>query len=239
MLVRTLFALSLSYSVTKAERILLVAMQQRSHINEMVSLGEQLISRGHDVFIILYEGYPDEQSIKAKGLQTLTFKGKSQKPMVEVFREIEDFIVETVFDGSFDEKVPIIIDSINDNFKSMHTDESMWRELKYLNFDFAMVDGFYLSQAPFLVPYRLGVPYGYTSSTGAVAWLLRTPNLPSFVQAPLSGTEGFGRQMSFKERVQNLIVYALFSSKDPDSNTHLLKTYAPEITSWSNLALKS
>ena len=164
-------ALFLSYSTVDGERILLVAMQQRSHINEMVSLGEQLLSGGHEVFLILYEGYPDEPSIITKGIQTVTFKGKTEKPMAKVFREIEDLVVDTVFDGSYANKIPIIMEAVNGNLKDMHDDELMWRSLRALNFDFSMVDGFFYVQAALLVPYHFGIPYGCMFATGSVAWL--------------------------------------------------------------------
>jgi hypothetical protein len=172
-----LLAFSLSYAVTDAAKILIVTFMNESHFLELNGVGQPLLDRGHEVYV-LFDSETTLPKSADKRYKVVNYKvqfhakawssdAESQKKFIEATRDIN------VDDGF----LAVLTKDICIN---MVSDKELFPKLEALKFDLVIVDNF-LAPCFFLVPYKLGLPY---VSVGSVlfSWYLRLPMLPSVLE---------------------------------------------------------
>lgn len=218
-------------------KILLVPCQMTSHVLEQTSLGEELVSRGHEVFVVLSSRFPNAEKFHRVGIQTLQFY--MSDVLATFTEEFERTEAKHVFEdpGTLAEFFAFIV---NRDCQLMMDDIAFIEHIKEIKFDLAIADGFILSQCSLLLPANLRIPFISMSATLS-SWMMRSPALPSFFPIPslwlLSG------KMSFTDRLWNLVSYIIVHNFDkivpPSRNMTLLRKYLPNMSSWDELFLKS
>lgn len=157
-----------------------------SHLMELQAAGEELISRGHEVYMPLASTWsPDKKTgtrlLKKSQIKELDFHvdpaiaqlvtgvDPSQTSFPEVFAHIQRMICESA--------------------RFMLEDEAFVNASRHLRFDMVIVDRFPLAPCSFLVPHALRVPY---VSLGAQfdQYLGGTPTLPSIFNSLFSPVPG-------------------------------------------------
>ena len=120
----------------------------------------------------------------------------------------------------------------------MMRDKDFMSRLDRLDFDIIIVDGFTFDHCRFIVPHYLRVPF-VDFFSWSKQWDARIPVFPSVV--PHTWMD-FGEQMTFRERLSNFIHHVSMEWADHllmPANTSLLRQYAPEFRSWSELRRKA
>ena len=239
-LVSVLILLEIFQAVSGA-KILMKSPQLGSHILEQISLGEELASRGHEVYIAIGSRYPNKANIEKRGIKTLQYK-IPDGVLYGVSEEYEKMVAEIIFDKSEDKM------ALSGNTASQLTyndcaymmeDEAFLENVRQLKFDLAIVEPFILSPCNLILPKYFGIPF--VSNAGIfIPWSIRIPALPSFVNFMSAWTDL--EDITFISRLTNLFTYVAFDailSKFAPVNNTLLERYAPEYKSWNDLLRQS
>src|SRR6218665_373288 len=230
-----------TFQTVYGARILLKSAQLGSHILEQVSLGEELVSRGHEVYIALGSRYPKKASIEKRGIKTLQYKFPDDV-LYGVSEEFDKMVAELTFDKSEDKmgvSSKVASQIAFDDCAYMMADESFLESMKQLKFDLAIVEPFVIGPCNMLLPRYLGIPF-VTNAGMFSPWRIRIPALPSFANMMYVWTDL--DDITLTHRLSNLLSYvaidAILASYAPD-NHPLLERYAPEFKSWNNLLRQS
>ena len=109
-----------------------------------------------------------------------------------------------------------------------------------MKFDLVLVEPFILGLCNTILPYHLQLPF--ISMTGCYVPLdIRSPALPSFYPRFLF-TVDYQERISFTARFVNFLVALNFEINFPmriNTNTSLLERFAPGVSNWKELILKS
>jgi len=222
-------------------KILMKSPQVGSHMLEQVFLGEELASRGHEVYIAIGSRYPTKANIEKRGIKTLQYKFPDGV-LYGVSEECEKMIAGVIFEEDEDKFATTgkaASQLVYDDCAYMMADESFLENARQLKFDLAIVDSFILSPCNLILPKYLGIPF-VTNMGFIIPWNIRIPALPSFANFMSAWTDL--SDITIKSRLSNLFTYVtmnvILSSYAPDNNT-LLERYAPEYKSWNDLRLQS
>lgn len=214
-------------------RILLVAIEQLSHMAELHSIGSELVRRGHDVYSVLPESFPGIERVVPPAIKILPFQQRDNEDVRLL--DLMDGLAERILNGSL--VMPWTISrAVHNQCSAIMNDKRLVAEMEDIRFDLAVVDGFPLMPCSFLVPYNLSVPY-ISYSSGFLGWEVRVPSLPSFVPSPFMP---FTHQMSFWQRALNVFLHAalVLEPLPPCWDYTLLHKFAPGVTSWAELRRK-
>jgi len=220
-----------------AAKILLKSNQIGSHILEQVALGEELVSRGHEVYIALGSRHPTKGSIEKLGIKTLQYMFPDGE-LYGVSAEYEKILAKTIFDHSIDTlKVPTKFSY--DDCGYMMADESFLENVRQLKFDLAVVESFGFGLCNMVLPKYLGIPF-VSNAQMFVPWRIGIPALPSSVNLLTAWTDL--DDITITSRVKNLFMHVymdfIVSRLAPD-NHPLLERYAPGCKSWNYLLRQS
>ena len=237
----SLLTLLTTYHTASGARILLKSTQLGSHILEQVSLGEELVSRGHEVYIAIGSRYPTKASIEKRGLKTLQYKFPDGV-MYGVSEEYEKIVAHSIFDkgkGVVSNVTKVASQMAYDDCAYMMADESFLGNVRQLKFDLAIVEGFALFMCDLVLPKRIGIPF--VSNAGFfIPWNIRIPALPSFATFVSPWTDL--SDITLTSRLSNLFSYIFFNvvvSRMAPVNNTLLELFAPECQSWNDLLRES
>src|SRR6218665_3063516 len=222
-------------------KILMKSPQLGSHILEQVSLGEELVSRGHEVYIAIASRYPTKGSIEKRGIKTLQYTFPDGV-LYGVSEEFEKLLAEVIFDknnvkqglsGSAAAQL-----GYND-CAYMMADKSFLENARQLKFDLAIVDSFLINPCNLILPKYLQVPFA-SNAGHFIPWNIRIPALPSFAHFMSAWTDL--SDITLKSRFSSLFTYVATNtvlSRVAPVNTTLLELYAPEYESWNDLLRQS
>lgn len=193
---------------TDSYRMLFIPLQAPSHEAAMLTIAMELISRGHEVHMVLPDGslLPEELQSSTSGVYVQRYERKSYDGLlIPQFSEIFDNITRMVLHDGASSKM--ICDYV---FPYTHREcrhlllynEPLMDRLQNLHFDMVLVDGVHLSKCFHLVPHRLKIPR-ITITNNLEPWLVKVPWLPSFASTEFAP---FSEKMTFMERLQNTLV---------------------------------
>ena len=225
-------------SFCSADKILLVSHQMVSHLSQLHMVGEGLASKGHQVYSILHATINTDK-LPMRGIQPI-YQHTSQED-IERAKKLDKLITKVVFakDSNVLQRLEAPVAEANYGCNVMLHDAELLATLRKHQFDLAVVDLLFLAPCTFLLPHELGIPYVSVAASAAAGMFVGgTPSLPSFV--PLS-LFSHSDKMDFFERLYNF-AFAHFSSSPffiGNSNTALLKEFAPDVNSWYALIEKS
>ena len=143
-----------------ASRILLLPAQQVSHVMEQVVVGEVLVERGHQVYVLLDSAYPKVAPILDAGITPIFYK---EPDGIASFLTLNIELASNVFVGPFDQRKSFwnIVELSNGVCDRILHNIALMRQLGSLEFDLVLNDGFLLHPCLFLIPHTLKVPYIY------------------------------------------------------------------------------
>src|SRR5688572_20503314 len=86
-----------TFKAVSGAKILMKSLQFGSHIFEHVLFGEELVSRGHEVYIAIGSRYQDKDNLEGRGIKTLPYK-IPDGVFYGVSEEYEKMVAEFIFD---------------------------------------------------------------------------------------------------------------------------------------------
>ena len=208
--------------------VLLVPTMQVSHVLEHLAVGEALVGRGHQVYVLVDSQYPQMEGIRQAGVHPLMYtEPQGSETYVNYNRELP----ESLWEAGYGPQSQVGV------LTRIHT-ELCWRllsnthlmgELRGMGLDFVLVDGFLFSTCLYLIPHNLTVPYGYMGAF-TVDLALGIPSPPSFVaNLFLKATP---ESMTFVDRLQNTFFsYVMISVMAANDDVEMRRAHAPNTTS--------
>ena len=224
----------LPWQPASGARILLVPIEQLSHVAELHSIGTELVRRGHDVYSVLPDEFPGIERVVPPGIKVLHFR-RPHNGGVRVLDLLHD-VGERIIKKEY-ETPSSMSRAIQNQCAAIMNDKRLVAEMRAIGFDLAVVDGIPLMPCVLLVPHNLTVPF-VSYSAGFFGLHNRVPNLPSFVPSPL---RPFTDRMSFWQRALNVLLHVALELEPfpPNWDYTLLHQFAPDVTSWTELKRKA
>jgi len=191
-----------------ASNILFAPFPYKSHVGQMNVLGSGLKAKGHSIFIILPESYPDLEAAR-KIFHVLTYRVKDPDFYSIPPSEADD-IMASVISVTPVEDIRTNVEGFIQFCTNCLEDEQLVAEISQKQIDIAVVDSMPNSRCYFILMHNLNIPYlGFT--TQYEPWLTKTPALPSFVPFPFAAV--YTDRMTFFERVGNLLALLDWSAR--------------------------
>ena len=217
-----------------ASRVLLLAAQQVSHVMEQVVVGEVLVERGHQVYALMDSKYPKVTSVKQAGINPIFY---DEPEGVETFLTLLDGLTTSVFDKSLKTDESRFMQVSMGVCERLLRNTALMNQLRSMDFDLIVTDGFVLQPCLFIISHNLTVPYVYQFSS-APEIFLGIPSLPSFVITEFASD--IAPPLSFVEKLKT-IVHILFIGHvyTMATDCDLLAEFAPGTSSIWELIRKS
>ena len=245
-----LFFVVVAASATSAYKILFVPVQFRSLIHTQLRLGDELIARGHEVYIAIDSRFPEpDKMISASGIIPLPFR----VPDDVLFMVSEDFerrLGASMFRSSSGDG-ETVGELLGECFRSIDVqceqtllDDEFFAAARAIKFDLVVVDALGYTACQAILPHRLGVPFA-SIWFGTTPWIARIPMSPAVTFLPFDAQvppRAGHKRLTFWERFANLVRFVaperglLFAGS---LNTTLLLRHAPEFGSWEELLRRS
>ena len=194
-------AACVTYSEVHAARILLIPMPHYSHVNLFSTAGRALKGAGHEVYVLTTIKFGP--NVKKHGLIPLLHDDTGKDIQGAVEKQSDDILKGV----NILDVLRIMLPLMAQTCKDMHRNEPLMTQIKDLNFDLAVNDATVFSGTFYSIPYRLGLRY---ISLTAVhdPWLFGVSAMPSVEPSQMLR---FSNQMSFFERVMNLVPFAVMA----------------------------
>ena len=219
-----------------ASRVLLLSAPVTSHLLEQRDLGLSLAARGHEVWMALETGYPQSELVAPPPLRVINYRipdGAARRTSVGV----ADCVL-SMTKAERRERWPKLTKYIQNNCWHIMSDADFLRRLDQLQFDIVVVDSLRLDLCYLIVPHHMRVPF-VDFYSWPNQWDARVPLFPSVVPHALTR---YSEIMTFWERLSNLMTYVSMELSDHTNvptNMSLLRQYAPQYRSWSELRRKA
>ena len=218
-------------------RILLATPQIPSHVREPTATGEELVRRGHDVYVAIASKYRNPEALQQLGLRTLTY----HVPTDIVFGANDDMAV-SVFSPDYDLKIlrRDVAAKISRDCESMLSDDKFIEQVRSLKFDFALVEPFPINPCVLLLPYSLNIRFASLTNF-YLPWTIRMPALPSFLRFRGPYNISTDTVSVFWNSVLDTVIYLSIHWLIPSElwNNTLLENYSSRRLTWDELILKS
>lgn len=231
-----------------AYRILLLPAQSRSIILMHASIGEELISRGHDVHIAVPSRYSKTELLQRKGLQVLKYHIPPDITY-SASAAMQEVVADLVFNPPAD-VVQTVVDKWSPLYDTvcefMMRDQKFMDEVTSLHFDLVVANTVAPSPCTIILPHHLGLAFVTITSTGFPnPWHLGIPTLPSFCEGIVkkSGIYVLADLSTFFDRLLSTIGSFTMHLKIVPvmwGNKSLLERFArPGVTSWIDILHQS
>jgi UDP-glucoronosyl and UDP-glucosyl transferase len=221
-------------------RILMMAMQQSSHLIVTLNIGAELISYGHEIYIILASEHPMAETFRRNGIKVVTY----QRP-VDVMYPFTDEYIHAIAGHIFNRtrEADMVCALLNKDCDAFLSNNLLINDLKALNCDLMIVEPFVVNPCYLLMPYLLGLRYISTTSF-CPPWFLRLPAVPSFFASPIIGPElvQYPVLTTLAKRLASVSTFAMVHiilSQKYWSDMSFIQSYAPAANSWNELLLQS
>jgi len=222
-------------------RVLMTSPQILSHVMMQATIGEQLVKRGHEVYIAIGSRHPKPESLEQLGLRTLTYHIPSDVPF-GISDDTASLVQERIFNPDFRKKLSktpadTVVGVISRDCEFMLSDEKFMEQVRALKFDIALVEPFAPNPCVLLLPYNLNIPF-VCMTRAYLPWNIRMPALPSFLRVP--GIITTDSKPTFWNALTNTMYYLVAHWKLSGLwNNTLLYRYCPRHLTWNEVILKS
>jgi len=217
-------------------RILLASPQIPSHVMEQTATGEELVQRGHEVYVAIGSNFPNPESLERLGLRTVTYHIPS-----DALRASDD-MAQSIFSPDYDMNNlrRTVSATLSMDCEFMLSDSVFMEQVRALKFDLALVEPFAINPCVLLLPYNLNVRF-VSLTNFYLPWSIRVPALPSFlrIRNPYINIST-DSQSTFWNSLINTVIY-LVHWQIPSTlwNNTLLENYSSQRLTWNDLILKS
>ena len=205
-------------------RIALFPKNVASHLLYFSNLGKVLLSRGHNVTLVVASTVKIPTVVRESGIGFDFYKMHGVP--IHQKDEFSRGIIENALNPKFSNYLSFISEvntNVESQCESFLNDTDLIKRMKLDGYDFAVTD---LFPCDAVLPYKLGVPFGFLG-IGAKSWNFRLPDIPSYVPVPFLP---YTPSMNFKQRSINILLHTLISfvSSSILDSTKLVDEYIPE-----------
>ncbi len=164
-----------------AYRILLSPAQTKSDVSAIAGLGQELASRGHDVYILAREGLSLPESVQSQ-MTVIRYGDPERKILGDAIKASTQSLFESR--GNIWKFVLNIVSVLTEECEALLSQDNLfYYNLSQLNLDMAVVDVAGIYKCTVLLPHRLNIPY--ICHTHVIEpWIARLPWLPSLAPTP-------------------------------------------------------
>ncbi|XP_064619867.1 UDP-glucuronosyltransferase 1A9-like isoform X2 [Lineus longissimus] len=206
-----------------ARRVLLLPGPTKGHISRLASIGEGLAKRGHQVVVALHKDFKCPESARKLGVSVLYYghHGKMNHGADSNHIYHNHFLTETLH-NEFRQLEGAIWDKAFEACTSVLSDLPLFKKFKALNLDFVLVDGHFAYRCLYIVPHKLGVPYGSFTEALPTDLVSTLMTIPSFHPHQMS-MDCRSPDMDFHGRFKNsveMILGALYIYFKTEDNTY-------------------
>ncbi len=200
-------------SLGAADKILMTPFAFTSHVSQFYHIGEKLIEMGHEVQMVVSPTLPTFAKLK-KGAVSIITHHIPDKDLYTIREEnmTNNFEKMMGMNPIYIFKEFVQQPATQSSCTNMLSDQKLFTKLKAMKFDLGIVDAIIFSRCFYILMYKLDIPY-ISITTPNEPWLLRNPQLPSFVPNNLGNP--YTTKMIFWERFDNLksvVYWAAFHS---------------------------
>ncbi|XP_064628746.1 UDP-glucuronosyltransferase 2B19-like [Lineus longissimus] len=145
---------------TASEKILILPPSAGSHLMQMNSVADGLITMGHEVFTILNSRTKFSKDILSLKVKVIEFDpGAEPVFQTRAYQEVS-LAPELLSHGFFEnfKYLDKMFDKLNAECRGVLSNKDLFKKLEAERFDLVVVDG--VLQCLTIIPYRLGVPFG-------------------------------------------------------------------------------
>ena len=219
-----------------ADRILLAGTQIVSHHLILQEVGQALSIRGHSVYLVIDESYPNQDRLLKRGITAVTFRHSVEATVPPFWsergkRDLMSDIMRREIPGTY-----VLMKHTMQDCTSMMLDEAFISKVTAINVDIVLYDGFVFSPCNVILAHFLSVPAVFLTSI-IMAWDAMVPVNPAVTPTMSSR---YSDRMTFSQRLVNVAIYLVGRVyRVSEQNTTLLKRFAPEVNSWLELQQRS
>ena len=191
-------------------KILLVPVQMKSHMSEVLHAVDDLPSRGHQVHLVVSEVTSVPKSVYQNNISVIRYKTSQKKHRFETDDFVQENVAAALSETTEDDFPALsgISERVLDDCREMMADVDFVKSIKAMDFDLAVVDAFFISPCSPILAYHLSIPF-VTVGTDYNPTIHAVPTLPSFVPTPLLP---YTDRMTLWQRIKNtLSIAGLFS----------------------------
>ena len=164
-----------------AEKILLMPLMYGSHVYENLHLGNALIKKGHEVYMVLPKVSKYNAVVQRSRVKPLTFSAPDDLLLMESKQLMDKMYDMAFYDGNFFSYFLDLMRSGDECCDAMMRDVAFIHSVRQHRFDLVITCGFQTSWCFMLLPHHLNIPY-VTLTTFVNPWDAGIPALPSFNQ---------------------------------------------------------
>jgi len=189
-------------SVASTSNILLMPFPYKSHVTEISAIGTEVLTNGHNVYILLPASYPELERVKVESrFRVIEYSVKEPDVYSTSPSESDSDWIDVALNSYPIDEFRSNVDGFIQFCTNPLEDLALVDRLRRLQFDLALVDAFPGSRCYWILARWIGVPY-VSLTTQFEPWLMRVPALPSFVPFPLAAG-AYTERMTFCERLWN------------------------------------
>jgi glucuronosyltransferase len=213
-----------------------------SHILMQMSIGEELASRGHEVYLAVGSRFPKQDVITATGMKVITYHFPSEI-IYPVSEQWERQTAQGIFGQSTNADYDLMLNYSKTTYwgcELMMEDREFVERVQNLQFDMAVIEPFIVAPCTVILPHYIGIPY--VTFTGLLLpFHIGIPALPSMYVLPGPKDTKFPTLDTLFGRLYNTLTYFVAKTivESTHTNTTLLRLYAPEVVHWNDLVVKS
>ena len=203
---------------------------------ELLSVGEELVHKGHEVYINAPILYGQDQTKVSQNPQIIDLPYKLKHDIIS-FEELEQIKLDVIFSNKLPMSVlKIMVPIVGEDCDSMMHDTNFMKTVRDLKFDMAVVSRLPLMNCVYILPHYLHIPYVSISSPNE-PFAHNVPTLPSFTYNFMTSTSD---NMTFFQRVINLMSFIVIRSIQRFdlilyNYRHLLTEFAPNVSAFQDL----
>ena len=233
-MLRSLFISSLIFlsgHLVTGERILLAGVHIPSHLQQLQEVGEALVKRGHSVYIVIDEDFPNRERVMKPGITVVTFHS-TDVHFQRYWSETATHGLMSMILGKEAQSVILPMQMGMQDCSNMMQDDVFMSKVTALKFDLLIFDGFFYCPCNVILASRLSIPAVFVSCS-FLGWNARVPINPAVTPLVIFD---YSDRMTFLQRLVNVAVYVGSTMyKVNEHNTTLLQKFAPGVTSWTEL----
>ena len=220
----------------RGDRILLAGAQLTSHLLMLQEVGQALSIRGHSVYLVIDENYPNQDRLLKRGITAVTFHHSVEATARPMPSERGKRGLMSAIMRMETHEWYIRMKHTMQDCTSMMLDEAFISKVTAINVDIVLYDGFVLSPCNVILANFLSVPAVFVTSM-IMTWDAMVPVNPAVTPAMISR---YSDRMTFSQRLVNVAIYLVGRVyRVSEQNTTLLKRFAPEVNSWLELQQRS
>ncbi|KAH9514633.1 hypothetical protein Btru_023143 [Bulinus truncatus] len=210
--------------LSQAKTVMMLPPTAKSYIIYHSNIAQALIELGHNVSLCVPHYLVNKGLVQHKGINVINYGEHLGDAEAYVYKNSK--IIDNYWAGktqTFQSVLPFL-EAFKEIIDKILSDENFVSSIRDLKPDFMILENFMFTRNILVLPYKLDVPFGLISTLHDY-FINRVPFSPA--SDPLF-FEQVNKRKSFFERVQAVIMSAMFMYFDIFSDSDIVSRYAPE-----------